>query len=139
MCASPTSGIVSTLIRSPRVVAVRLAHGPEGHLGDLGAPADHDDPLAEDRIEGPGRVNRADVRELPESGDQCLLVDALDFQFDLVRGGSPSIWRIVASARIRPPSAATCAVTAEMASARSTMSNRIAAVSAAFRRGISRV
>ena len=35
-----------------QVVAVGLAHGAERDLGDLGAAADDDDPLAEDPVEG---------------------------------------------------------------------------------------
>ena len=48
------------------------------------------------------------------------------------------MWRTVASVRILPPSSVAIAVTADSASERSTTSKRMAAVSAARRRGIGR-
>ena len=84
MCSSPTSGMVSTLIRSPaQVVAVGLAHRPERDLGDLRPATDHDDPLAEDAVEGAGQVDGPHVVEAVEGLDQCRLRDALDLELDL--------------------------------------------------------
>ena len=68
MFASPTSGIVSTLIRSPRRLWRSASlHGAERDLGDLRAAADDDHPLAEDRAEGPRPADRLDVRQPVEA------------------------------------------------------------------------
>ena len=66
-----------------QVVAVGLADRPERDLGDLGAAADHDDPLAEDAVEGPRQVDGPHVVEAVEGLDQRRLGDALDLEFDL--------------------------------------------------------
>ena len=50
-----------------QVVAVGLAHGAERDLRDLGAAADDDDPLAEDRPEGLRPMDRPDVLEAPRA------------------------------------------------------------------------
>ena len=53
-----------------QVVAVRLADRAERDLGDLGAAADDDDPLAEDPVEGAGQVDGPDVGERLERRDE---------------------------------------------------------------------
>ena len=112
-----------------QVVPVGLADRAERDLGDLRAAADDDDPLAEHAIERPGQVDRADVVDRLERRDEAVLGDALDLELDL---GERRVALDPADRGQRPDPTRRCAATrsatAVMASARSTTSNRIAAV-----------
>ena len=84
-------------------MTVRLADRTERDLGDLGAAADDDDPLAEDSLEGPGQVDPADVLEAVEQRDEPA-----------------GTRRTVESVRTRPPADAITVAIAGIASGRST-------------------
>ena len=87
-----------------QVVAVGLADRAERHLGDLGAATDHDHPLAEDLVERARPVDRPDVgQDRSSPADRASWVTPSTSSSISVSGGSPSISRTVASARIRPP------------------------------------
>ena len=66
-----------------QVVAIRLAHRAERHLGHLRPAADDDDPLAEDAVERPRQVDGPDIRQGLEGVDEGRLLDALDLELDL--------------------------------------------------------
>ena len=138
MFASPTSGIVSTLIRSPRRLWRSASLTAPSATWATWAPP----PTTMIRL--PKTVPRAWVRWTARTSSS---------RFERRRparprsrprprarsrraAASPSIRRTVASVRMRPPASATVPVMAEIASARSTTSKRMAAVSAARRRGI---
>ncbi len=120
------------------VVAVGLAHGAEGDLGDLGAAADDDDPLAEDPVEGAGGVALADAGRAGDRRVDDLLVEPLDLDLGLDRGepAAPSAprRRTVLIVRTVPPAAATTARIAGSASGRSSWMTRIATVGGWLRR-----
>ena len=74
---SPTSGIVSTEIRSPRMLCRSASDDrPERHLADLRAAADDDDALAVDER------HRRRGRDVPDAFDAAK---ALDHRIDGVR------------------------------------------------------
>ena len=91
------------------VVAVRLADRPQRDLGDLGAAADHDHPLAEDRPQRAGQMDGDDRFEAAQRVARFRPRDALDLELDLdaSRRRSRDPRRTALSVRKRPPALAT--------------------------------
>ena len=117
------------------VVAVCLAHRAEGDLGDLGAAADDDDPLAEDAVERAGQVGRPHVRRWHSSAvDQRRLVDAPRPRSRARRRPAPPVAlagasrRTVHIVRSRPPAEAMRSASAGRAAGASSRTTRTATV-----------
>src|SRR4029450_10468330 len=84
--AHDRDGVDADLL-APDVVPVGLADRPDGDLPDLGAGADHDDPLAPDLVHGGQALQRLDHVDLQERALQPLrVVDAVQLPVDDAAG-----------------------------------------------------
>ena len=132
MFSSPTSGMVSTLIRSPRRLCRSASlTAPSATWATCAPPPTTMIRLPKTRSSARVRWTARMSTSASSAATSASSVTPSTSSSISASGGSPSTRRTVASARIRPPSSATASVTPDSDAVESTMSNRIAAVSTA--------